>query len=47
MKSTKKRAVSKLVKDIDDIIDTMAYSTEGQNNKKSKSFVDNLHLLKE
>jgi hypothetical protein len=46
-KANKKREVSNLVKDIDNIIDTMAYSKEGENSMKNKNFLDNLYLLKE
>lgn len=32
-------------KDIDDLIDDIAYLDESQNIKKSKSFLDNMYLI--
>jgi hypothetical protein len=44
VKAKSKEKKNKL-KDIDDLIDDLAYSSEGKNSQKSKSFLDNMYLL--
>ncbi len=41
----KKGVFDEQEKDIDDIIDDIAYLDERQNIKKSKSFLDNMYLI--
>ena len=41
----KKGAFEEAERDINDLIDDIAYLDESQNIKKSKSFLDNIYLL--
>lgn len=47
-KEKKKKGVSNVLeRDIDNLIDDMAYLDESHNIKRSKSFLDDMYLLKE